>query len=137
MLTSLKVIYSILEEINQSTKDKKDLLKKHLDDPIFGKTLKRVLEYITNDFKFNLKQIRYCVYFDDPIAAEHQHVNGIFNMLDFLNSKQDDPSDEEIAFLEKISSADPETIEVVVRILNKFSACGLTNDQIMKILKEI
>ena len=128
----------MLEEINQSAGNKTELLKKHLNDPIFGKTLKKVLENITDPLKtFNIKQIRYCVYFDDSLAAEHQHVDGIFNMLDFLNSKQDDPSDEEIAFLEKISSADPETIEVVVRILNKFSGCGLTNDQIMKILKEI
>jgi hypothetical protein len=137
MLMSLKTIYEMLESINQKSYDKEGLLKTHLNDPIFGKTLRRVLEYITNDkYVFSLKRINYCVYFDDPIAAENQNSDGIFEMLDYLNNITSDVSDEERAFLEKVSSIDPETVEVVTRILNKYSGCGLIDDDIIKILEE-
>jgi hypothetical protein len=137
MLTGLKVIYEMIEAINQSSVDKEDLLRKHLADPIFGRTLKKVLEYMTDKIHFfKLRRVRYCVYFEDPVAAENQTVDGIFEMLDYLSNKQDDPSDEEISFLEKISSSDVETVEVVTRIMNKFSSSGLTNEQIVKVLEE-
>ena len=57
-------------------------------------------------------------------------------MLEYLNEIEKDTSSEEIAFLERISSSNPETVEVVTRILNKFSGCGLTNEQIAEILNE-
>jgi len=137
MLMSLKTIYEMLESINQKSYDKEGLLKKHLSDPIFGKTLRRVLEYITSDkYSFNLKRINYCVYFDDPIAAENQNSDGIFEMLDYLNNKQSDVSDDERTFLEKVSSIDPESVEVVTRILNKYPGCGLTDEAIIEVLKE-
>lgn len=137
MLTSLKVIYEILEDINHSQMNKEDVLRKHLKDPIFGPTLRKVLTYIVSEkYSFQLKNIKYCIYFDDPVAAENQHVDGIFEMLDYLNMKQDDISDEEKSFLEKISSSDVETVEVVVRILNKSTGCGLPNIRIMEILEE-
>lgn len=137
MLMSLKTIYEMLESINQKSYGKEELLKTHLNDPIFGKTLRKVLEYITNDnYVFSLKRINYCVYFDDPIAAENQNSDGIFEMLDYLNNLTSDVSDEERAFLEKVSSIDPESVEVVTRILNKYSGCGLTDDDIIKVLKE-
>lgn len=137
MLTNLKEIYNMLEEINRTGKSKEDLLRSHLTNVIFGKTLRKVLEYITDTSKqFNLKKIEHFVYFDDPVAAENQTVDGIFQMLDYLNEKDDDPSDEEIDYLGKVSSSDAETIEVVTRILNKFSGTGLTNEQILEIIKE-
>jgi len=137
MLTSLKVIYEMLESINQKSDNKEDILKKYLNDPIFGSTLRKVLDYITNqDLKFPLKRINYCLYFDDKIAAEHQNVDSIFEMLDYISIKQSDPSDEERTFLERISSSDVETVETVMRILNKMSGCGLTNEQIMKVLQD-
>ena len=137
MLTSLKVIYEILENINHSPNNKEEVLRKHLKDPIFGPTLRKVLIYmIDKKYLFRLKKINYCVYFDDPVAAENQHVDGIFEMLEYLNTKTSDVSDEERTFLEKISSSDTETIEVVLRILNKFSGCGLINERIMEILEE-
>jgi TFIIF-interacting CTD phosphatase-like protein len=137
MLTNLKVIYEMLEKINQSSFDKEDILRTQLTDPIFGKTLRKVLDYITDDKRtFSVKKISYCVYFDDKLAAENQNVDGIFEMLDYISGKTSGISDEEISFLEKISSPDVETVEVVMRILNKQSGSGLTNDQIIKILKE-
>lgn len=136
MLSSLKEIYIMLQNINQSETEKEILLKKYLADPIFGKTLKKVLEYSTNKNIYNITKINYISYFDDELAAEQQHVGGIFNMLDFIISKKDDLSDEEISFFEKISSSDVETTEVVMRILNKQTGCGLTNVEIIKILKE-
>ena len=118
--------------------NKEEVLRKHLKDPIFGQTLRKVLTYIIDPkYSFRLTKINYCVYFDDAAAAENQHVNGIFEMLDYLNSKTGDVSDEEKSFLEKISSSDPETVEVVLRILNKSASCGLTNTQINQILEEI
>jgi len=137
MLMSLKTIYEMLESINQKSYGKEESLKTYLNDPIFGKTLRKVLEYITNNnYVFSLKKINYCVYFDDPVAAENQNSDGIFEMLDYLNNIQLDASDEEKAFLEKVSSIDAETIEVVTRILNKHSGCGLTDEDIIKVLKE-
>ena len=137
MLESLKVIYQMLDEINRSVKNKEDLLKKHLRDPIFGKTLRKVLEYITNEtLIFSLKKINFCVFFEDKIAAEHQNVASIFQMLDFIITKETYLSDDEISFFEKISSSDPETIETVMRILNKESGCGLMNNKIKEILEE-
>lgn len=136
MLESLKVIYQILEETNQSN-DKENILKKYLNDPIFGETLKKVLVYITDkSLMFPLKRINYCIYFEDKIAAEHQNVPGMFQMLDFIAAKDTDLSDDEITFFERISSSDPETIEVVTRILNKESGTGLINDKIVEILGE-
>jgi hypothetical protein len=136
MLTSLKEIYKMLESLNNSITNKEEKLIKYLDDPIFGGTFRRVLEYISYDkYIFGLKQIKYCVYFEDPIAAEHQNVDSIFEMLDYLNQKEGDPSDDEISFLEKISSSDVETVEVVVRILNKINCCGLTNERVIEILE--
>ena len=138
MLANLKVIYEMLENINQSSYDKEDRLKKHLSDPIFGKTLRKVLIYMTDDkYLFSVKKINYCAYFDDKLAAEKQNVDGIFEMLDYISGKTTGISDEEISFLEKISSPDVETVETVVRILNKQTGCGLTNDQVINILKEV
>ena len=137
MLTSLKVIYEMLEEINQSSNDKEGILRRHLADPIFGPTFRKVLTYAADTkHVFGLKKIKYCIYFDDPIAAEHQHVDGIFQMLNYLNKLGSDPADSEISFLEKISSSNTETVETVMRILNKFPACGLSNERIMEILEE-
>ena len=136
MLIGFKVIYEMLENINQSINSKEDVLKKHLNDPIFGKTLRKVLEYIVNDnIIFSLKKIKYCIYFDDKIAAEHQNTDAIFQMLEFITTKETDLSDVEISFLEKISSSDIETIEIVTRILNKESGCGLLNEQIKRVLE--
>jgi hypothetical protein len=137
MLTSLKEIHNMLEEVNQLNDNKEELLRKHLENPIFGKTLKRVLEYITDKkHLFRLKRIHYRVFFEDKFAAEQQHVDGIFKMLDSLSEKVGDYSDEEILFFERVSSSDPETIEVINRILNKYSSTGLTNEQIIKVLEE-
>ena len=137
---SLKQIYIMLEEINKKMDDhgKIGLLKEYLSDPIFGNVFRKVLVYIASSRRsYKLKRINYCIYFDDKIAAEHQNVDSIFTMLDYLNEKTSDASDEEISFLEKISSSDVETVEVVVRILNKQSGCGLTNEQIVEILQEM
>lgn len=137
MLTGLKVIHDMLESVNQSTNNKEDVLRNFLSDPIFGKTLRRTLEYVTDKKHFfRLKRIRYCVFFDDKVAAEHQNVDSIFDMLDYLSEKPKDSSDDEISFLEKISSSDVETVEVVTRILNKMSGCGLVNETIVSILEE-
>jgi len=136
-MNSLKAIYDILENINRSINNKEDMLIQNLKDPIFGKILRKVLDYMTNPkYSFQIKQIKYCVYFDDPIASENQNVNSIFKMLDYLIEKEGNPSDEEIAFLEKISSSDMETVEVVTRILIKFPGCGLTNERIAEILED-
>ena len=137
MLDSLKEIYNMLESINQTTFNKKILIKQYLKDPIFGKTFNQVLIFITDPkYKFKLKQIKFCTFFEDEFAIEHQNVKGIFQMLEYLNEIEKDTSSEEIAFLERISSSNPETVEVVTRILNKFSGCGLTNGQIAEILNE-
>ena len=137
MLISLKVIYEMLEEVNQSTNNKEGLLRNYLIDPIFGQTLRKVLTYMADTKHiFSLKKIKYCVYFNDPTAAEYQNVDGIFQMLNHLNKLGSDPSENEIIFLEKISSADPETVEIVTRILNKQTVTGLTNERIMEILGE-
>ena len=136
MLDTLKIIYQMIEEVNQSN-DKEDILRKNLQDPIFGETLRRVLEYLTDkSLKFPLNRIKYCIYFEDKIAAEHQNVPGIFQMLDFIAAKEIDLSDDEITFFERVSSSDPETVEVITRILNKESGCGLVNDRIVEILEE-
>lgn len=138
MLANLKVIYEMLDGVNQSSFDKEDKLRTYLKDPIFGKTLRKVLEYmIDNKYIFSVKKIKYCVYFDDKLAAENQNVDGIFEMLDYISGKTTGISDEEVSFLEKISSPDVETTEVVMRILNKQTGCGLTNDIVMSILKEV
>ncbi len=137
MLDNLKEIYNMLESINQSTSDKRILMKQYLRDPVFGKTFRQVLIFITDQkHKFNIKQIKFCAFFEDKFAEEHQNVKGIFQMLDYLGEKGKSSSSEEIAFLERISSSNPETVEVVTRILNKFSGCGLTNEQIVEILNE-
>ncbi len=137
MLNSLKEILNMLENINRSVDNKTDLLIKYLKDPIFGKTLARTLEYMTDPNKiFRPIRIGFCIYFNDPIAIENQNVGGIFQMLDYLLEKETDPSAEEISFLEKISSADPETVEIVTRIITKSPACGLTNEEILRIIKE-
>ena len=126
----------MIEEVNQSN-DKEDILRKNLQDPIFGETLRRVLEYLTDkSLKFPLNRIKYCIYFEDKIAAEHQNVPGIFQMLDFIAAKEIDLSDDEITFFERVSSSDPETVEVITRILNKEAGCGLVNDKIIEILEE-
>lgn len=136
MLTSLKEIYNILEDINQSISNKTELLIKYLNDPIFGKTLAKVLDYMTDPQKYiKLTKINNCIYFTDELAAENQNVDGIFKMLDYLIEKNSEPSDDEIKFLEKISSSDMETVEVVTRILIKFPGCGLTNENIREILE--
>ncbi len=140
MLSSLKQIFNMLEDINRkiTIDDKLNLLRKFLKEPIFGAVLRKVLEYITNkNWQFKLKHINYCLYFEDKLAAEHQNTDGIFTMLEYISNKETDISDEEKSFLEKISSSDPETVEVVTRILNKESGCGLTNDQILEILSQL
>ena len=132
MLVSLKPIFTVLERINRKThiEMKRKILEENLEDPIFGDTLRKVLIYLSGEsWNFKLKKINFCVYFDDAIALEHQNVESIFKMLEFINDKDGDISDDEISFLEKISSSDPETIEVVTRILNKESGCGLTKDR--------
>jgi len=137
MLMSFKVIYEILEEINKSQNKKEDILRKHLKDPIFSKTLREVLNHlIDKKHIINLKRVNYCIYFDDPIASENQNTDGIFKMLEYLYEKGSDPSIDEISYLEKVSSIDVETVEVVTRILNKFSGCGLTEESIKSILEE-
>jgi hypothetical protein len=139
MLTSLKQIYIMLEDINRKIDDdsKDHLLRTFLNEPIFGKILRRVLMYITDESKqFKLKRIKFCTYFEDKVAAEHQNTDGIFDMLDYIDNKLDDISEDEISFLEKISSSDIETVEVVTRILNKEAGCGITNDKIIEILNE-
>jgi len=137
MLLSLKVIYEYLENINQSTLNKEETLKKYLKEPVFGKVLRQTLEYLANEnLKFRINRINYCIIFEDKLAAEHQNTDSIFQMLDYLGTKDSDPSPEEISFLEKICSHDPETVEVVTRIINKQSGTGLTNKQIAKILNE-
>ena len=137
MLDSLKIIYQMIEEVNQKSFGKESTLRKHLSDPIFGDTLKKVLSYMINPkLIFPKVRISYVLYFSDKVAAENQHVEGIFKMLDYIAAKEDDLSDEEILFLERISSSDPETVEVVTRIINKFSGCGLTNEIIKEILEE-
>ena len=47
MLTSLKQIYMMLEDINRKidNNSKIDLLRTSLNEPIFGKILRKVLEY--------------------------------------------------------------------------------------------
>lgn len=137
MLMSFKVIYEMLEDINKSQKNKEDILKKYLKDPIFGKTLRQVLNYMIDEkIDFHIKRINNCIYFDDPIASENQNTDGIFKMLDYLQTLTSDPSIDEISFLEKVSSIDVETVEVVTRILNKTSGSGLTNESIKSILEE-
>jgi len=136
MLDTLKIIYRMIEEVNQSF-NKEETLRKNLNDPIFGQTLRRVLEYLTDkSLKFPLNRIKHCIYFEDKVAAEHQNVPGIFQMLDFIAAKETDLSDDEITFFERVSSSDLETVEVVTRILNKESGCGLVNDKIIEILGE-
>jgi hypothetical protein len=137
MLSSLKEIYEMLEQINQKVFAKEDLLKEYLKDPVFGKILEKVLNYIAcKEYKFQFKQINFCVYFNDPIAIENQNTDGIFEMLDYLINKSDEISEEEISFLEKISSSNIETIEVVTRIINKYSGCGISNQRLCEILRE-
>lgn len=137
MLMGFKVIYEMLEEINQSVNKKEELLRRHLKDPIFGPTFKKVLEYMSDNIHiFKLRKVDYCIYFEDIVAAEHQNTDGIFEMLDYLSGNQNDTTIKETEFLNKISSVDVETVEVVTRILNKFSGCGLTNIQIIEILEE-
>jgi len=129
----------MLEDINRKLDDesKRDTLRKYLKEPIFGKVLRQVLVYLTGEsWQFSIKRINFCMYFEDKTAAEYQNSDGIFDMLEYLNSKSDDISEDEKAFLEKISSSDPETVEVVTRILNKEAGCGLTNDVIESILLE-
>jgi len=131
MLTSLKQIYIMLEDINRKIDDdsKNNLLRTFLNEPIFGKILRKVLEYLTNDkLQFKIKRVNFCTYFEDKVAAEYQNTDGIFEMLDYINSKSEDISEDEKSFLDKISSSDPETVEVVTRILNKESGTGLTNE---------
>jgi len=139
MLTSLKQIYIMLEDINRKIDDdsKDNLLRTFLNEPIFGKILRKVLEYLTNDeLQFKIKRVNFCTYFEDKVAAEHQNTDSIFEMLDYIDSKSDDISEDEKSFLDKISSSDPETVEVVTRILNKEAGCGITNNKIIQILNE-
>jgi hypothetical protein len=139
MLSNLKQIYTMLEDINRKidSDGKIDLLRIFLNEPIFGEMLRKVLMYITDESKqFKLKRIKFCTYFEDKVAAEHQNTDGIFDMLDYIDNKLDDISEDEISFLEKISSSDIETVEVVTRILNKEAGCGITNDKIIEILNE-
>jgi hypothetical protein len=139
MLTSLKQIYIMLEDINRKIDDdsKDHLLRTFLNEPIFGEMLRKVLMYTTDKSKqFKLKRIKFCTYFEDKVAAEHQNTDGIFEMLDYIDSKSDDISEDEKSFLDKISSSDPETVEVVTRILNKEAGCGITNNKIIQILNE-
>jgi len=94
----------MLEDINRkiTIDDKLNLLRKFLDEPIFGAVLRKVLEYLTDEkWQFKLKRINYCLYFEDKLAAEHQNTDGIFTMLEYIGSKETDISDEEKSFLEK------------------------------------
>jgi hypothetical protein len=139
MLTSLKQIYMMLEDINRKidNNSKIDLLRTSLNEPIFGKILRKVLEYLTNEnLQFKIKRVNFCAYFEDKISAEHQNTDGIFKMLDYISSKSDDVSADEKSFLDKISSSDFETVEVVTRILNKEAGCGITNNKVIEILSE-
>jgi len=138
MLMSFKVIHEMLVKINNAIDNKEEVLINCTTDPIFGKTFIKVLHYITNpEFNFKLAQINYQPVFDDPIAAENQNTDGIFEMLDYLNKKDSDASINEITYLENISSVNLETIEVVNRILNRYSETGIGNERIQEILKEI
>lgn len=139
MLTSLKQIYIMLEDINskRSTDEKINYLKECLDDFIFGKILEKVLLYMINEnLYFKLNRVRFIDFFEDNEAVAHQTSDDIFNQLDYFSNKIGELSDEEIAFFEKISSSDPETIEVINNILSKQSRTGLLNEQIKEVLEQ-
>jgi DNA ligase-1 len=76
-------------------------------------------------------------YNPDPITyQEHQNIDSIFKMLDYLSGKNGASNDEKL-FLEIISSLDPETADVVNRIVSKDLKCGASVKTFKKFFPEI
>jgi hypothetical protein len=72
-------------------KDKESVIAEFQDDPIFRK----VVNYSLNPFlKYNMSGIRYN---PDPITyQEHQNIDSIFKMLDYLSGKNGASNDEKL-----------------------------------------
>lgn len=128
---SLKNVSLILDELtnNSSTLAKEEIIKQHIDDYDF----KRTVLYALNPFKvFNTTRVYY---------VENQNHNKlsndkIFSMLDYL-SKKSGATNDDIEALSRISSIDKQTVDVVHKIVNKHLNCGASTKLFRKYLPEL
>jgi DNA ligase 1 len=126
---TLKPVYDALVDIasDRSRLTKEAKIQKYLSIPYFEKVVLYAYDY---NKKYNVTNIS---------MQNHNYelnLEVLFQYLDFLSSKNG-ANDEEKINLSILASHDPETIDVINRVINKDLKCGASTNTFKKFIKTL
>lgn len=134
---SLKPVLNILDEISDvsGTNDKLEIIKNYKDNNDFAKVVDLALNIYK---KFNTTRVAFIPDLTEDFKKKYLTDNhsGLWQMLDYLSSKNG-ATNEDIKWLSLFASYDPETVEVVKRIINKNLKVGVGLKTFKKVFPQL